>query len=231
MGVKYVHSVSAQVVYDQIVAVMEDLHPDAVKIGMVNDVATLDAIINALTDCRPPFLVVDPVMVSSSGKMLLSSDSLTLLEKRLLPITDLLTPNIPETSVLTGMPPVSANDVESAARAILDYGTRSVLIKGGHASGCVKTDILFSVIDGNISLNEYSAPSVASRNTHGTGCTLSSAIAAFVARGNSLVEAVGKAKRYLTSALAAGADITVGNGTGPLNHFFGPVPAIVIDKE
>lgn len=102
-GVKYVHSVPAQVVYDQIVAVMEDLHPDAVKIGMVNDAATLDAIINALTDCRPHFLVVDPVMVSSSGKMLMSSDALTLLEKRLLPMTDLLTPNIPETSVLTGM--------------------------------------------------------------------------------------------------------------------------------
>lgn len=231
MGVKYVHSVPAQVVYDQIVAVMEDLHPDAVKIGMVNDAATLDAIINALIDCRPPFLVVDPVMVSSSGKMLMSSDALTLLQKRLLPITDLLTPNIPEASVLTGMSPVSANDVESAARAILAYGTRSVLIKGGHASGCVKTDILFSVVDGNVSLNEYSAPAVASRNTHGTGCTLSSAIAAFVARGNNIVEAVGKAKRYLTSALAAGADITVGNGTGPLNHFFGPVPTIVIDKE
>lgn len=146
-------------------------------------------------------------------------------------MTDLLTPNIPETSVLTGMPSVSANDVEAAARAILDYGTRSVLIKGGHASGCVKTDVLFSILDGNISLNEYSAPSVASRNTHGTGCTLSSAIAAFVARGNSLVEAVGEAKRYLTSALAAGADITIGDGTGPLNHFFSPVPAIVIDKE
>lgn len=102
-GVKYVHSVPAQVVYDQIVAVMEDLHPDAVKIGMVNDAATLDAIINALTDCRPHFLVVDPVMVSSSGKMLMSSDALTLLEKRLLPMTDLLTPNIPETLVLTGM--------------------------------------------------------------------------------------------------------------------------------
>ena len=231
MGVKYVHSVPAQVVYDQIVAVMEDLHPDAVKIGMVNDAATLDAIINALTECRPTFLVVDPVMVSSSGKMLMSSDALTLLEKRLLPMTDLLTPNIPEASVLTGMSPVSANDVESAARAILAYGTRSVLIKGGHASGCVKTDILFSVVDGNVSLNEYSAPAVASRNTHGTGCTLSSAIAAFVARGNNIVEAVGKAKRYLTSALAAGADITVGNGTGPLNHFFGPVPTIAIDKE
>lgn len=134
-------------------------------------------------------------------------------------MTDLLTPNIPETLVLTGMPSVSANDVEAAARAILDYGTRSVLIKGGHASGFVKTDMLFSILDGNISLNEYSAPSVASRNTHGTGCTLSSAIAAFVARGDSLVEAVGEAKRYLTSALAAGADITIGDGTGPLNHF------------
>lgn len=230
-GVKYVHSVPAQVVYDQIVAVMEDLHPDAVKIGMVNDAATLDAIINALTDCRPHFLVVDPVMVSSSGKMLMSSDALILLEKILLPMTDLLTPNIPETLVLTGMPSVSANDVEAAARAILDYGTRSVLIKGGHASSCVKTDVLFSILDGNISLNEYSAPSVASRNTHGTGCTLSSAIAAFVARGDSLVEAVGEAKRYLTSALVAGADITIGDGTGPLNHFFSPVPAIVIDKE
>lgn len=230
-GVKYVHALPPQVVYDQIVAVMEDLHPDAVKVGMVNDAATLDAIINALTECRPSFLVVDPVMVSSSGCMLMSCDALNLLKEKLLPITNLLTPNIPEAFSLAGVPVCSSCNMEPVARKILDYSAGAVLIKGGHANGEIKTDTLFYNSGGNIVANEFSAPAVLSRNAHGTGCTLSSAIAAFVARGNSLVEAVGKAKRYLTSALAAGADITVGNGTGPLNHFFGPVPAIVIDKE
>ncbi len=231
MGVKYVHALPPKVVYDQIVAVMEDLNPDAVKVGMVNDAATLDAIVSAFSEFCPRFLVVDPVMISSSGKMLMSDDAVALLKRKLLPMTDLLTPNIPETSVLSGEPVDSPASMEQAARAILACGTNAVLIKGGHASGKSKTDMLFSVSDGSISVNEYSVPSVVSRNTHGTGCTLSSAIAAFVARGNSLVEAVGEAKRYLTSALTAGADITVGRGTGPLNHFFGPVPSIVIDKE
>lgn len=231
MGVKYVHALPPHVVHDQIVAVMEDIHPDAVKIGMVNDASTLDAIISALTEFRPRFLVVDPVMVSSSGKMLMSSDALILLKERLLPMTDLLTPNIPEASVLSEEPSDERFSVDSAARAILAYGTDSVLIKGGHASGKAKTDMLYCGSGDNISINEFSAPSVNSRNTHGTGCILSSAIASFVACGNDLVTAVGEAKRYLTSALVAGADIVVGSGTGPLNQFFKPKPAIIIDKE
>lgn len=129
MGVKYVHALPPQVVHDQIVAVMEDIHPDAVKIGMVNDASTLDAIISALTEFRPRFLVVDPVMVSSSGKMLMSSDALILLKERLLPMTDLLTPNIPEASVLSEEPSDEHFCVDSAAHAILTYGTDAVLIR------------------------------------------------------------------------------------------------------
>lgn len=129
MGVKYVHELPPQVVHDQIVAVMEDIHPDAVKIGMVNDASTLDAIISALTEFRPRFLVVDPVMVSSSGKMLMTSDALILLKERLLPMTDLLTPNIPEASVLSEEPSDEHFCVDSAARAILAYGTDAVLIR------------------------------------------------------------------------------------------------------
>lgn len=231
MGVKYVHALPPQVVYDQIVAVMDDLNPYAVKVGMVNNAATLDAIISALTEFRPGFLIVDPIMVSSSGKMLMDSDALSLLKKRLLPLTDLLTPNIPEVSVLACESADSIEDMNSAARSILAYGTAAILIKGGHAHGRTKTDILFRSSDDNILINEFSAHSITSVNTHGTGCTLSSAIAAFEACGHGLVEAVGEAKRYLTEALMAGSDVIVGRGTGPLNHFFRPKQTIKIEKE
>ena len=216
VGVKYVHALPPQVVYDQIVTVMEDIMPDAVKIGMVNDAETLDAIVRALTLHRPRFLVVDPVMVATSGCALMKADALQVMEERLLPMADIVTPNLPEAWTLAG----TDSSVDEAAQAILRLGVKALLIKGGHAEGTTKTDYLYVSDDDGVKRTEFSSATVDTFNTHGTGCTLSSAIAAMLARGHGMEEAVRQAKMYLTEALKAGADVVVGHGHGPVCHFF-----------
>ena len=215
-SVKYVHKLPAQVVYDQIVAVMEDVTVDAVKIGMVNDAETLDAIVRALTAYRPKYLVVDPVMVSTSGCALMQPDALAIMKERLLPMADLVTPNLPEAWTLAG----TDTSVDDAAQAILRLGVKALLIKGGHAEGKTKTDYLYIYKGEGLKRVELTAETVDTLNTHGTGCTLSSAIAALLACGNGLEDAVRKAKEYLTEALKAGADVHVGRGHGPVCHFY-----------
>ena len=215
-GVKYVHALPPQVVYDQIVTVMEDIMPDAVKIGMVNDAETLDAIVRALTLHRPRFLVVDPVMVATSGCALMQADALQVMEERLLPMADIVTPNLPEAWTLAG----TDSSVDEAAQAILRLGVKALLIKGGHAEGTTKTDYLYVSDDDGVKRTEFSSATVDTFNTHGTGCTLSSAIAAMLARGHGMEEAVRQAKMYLTEALKAGADVVVGHGHGPVCHFY-----------
>ena len=216
VGVKYVHALPPQVVYDQIVTVMEDIMPDAVKIGMVNDAETLDAIVRALTLHRPRILVVDPVMVATSGCALMQADALQVMEERLLPMADIVTPNLPEAWTLAG----TDSSVDEAAQAILRLGVKALLIKGGHAEGTTKTDYLYVSYDDGVKRTEFSSATVDTFNTHGTGCTLSSAIAAMLARGHGMEEAVRQAKMYLTEALKAGADVVVGHGHGPVCHFF-----------
>ena len=215
-SVKYVHTLPPQVVYDQIVGVMEDLCVDAVKIGMVNDADTLDAIVRALSERKPKFLVVDPVMVSTSGCALMQPDALAIMKERLLPMADLVTPNLPEAWTLAG----TDTSVDDAAQKILKLGVKALLIKGGHAEGKTKTDYLYMNNGGVVKRVEFTSETVETKNTHGTGCTLSSAIAAFAARGCGLEDAVRKAKDYLTGALKAGADVVVGKGHGPVCHFF-----------
>lgn len=217
-SVKYVHTLPPQVVYDQIVGVMEDLCVDAVKIGMVNDADTLDAIVRALSERKPKFLVVDPVMVSTSGCALMQPDALAIMKERLLPMADLVTPNLPEAWTLAG----TDTSVDDAAQKILRLGVKALLIKGGHAEGKTKTDYLYINNGGGVMRVEFTSETVETKNTHGTGCTLSSAIAAFAARGCGLEDAVRKAKDYLTGALKAGADVVVGKGHGPVCHFFKP---------
>ena len=215
VGVKYVHKLPPQVVYDQITAVMEDLCVDAVKIGMVNDADTLDAIVRALSVHKPKFLVVDPVMVSTSGCALMQPDALAIMKERLLPMADLVTPNLPEAWTLAG----TDTSVDDAAQAILQLGVKALLIKGGHAEGKVKTDYLYIYKGEGVKRVEFTAETVDTVNTHGTGCTLSSAIAALLACGNGLEDAVRQAKEYLTEALKASADVHVGGGHGPVCHF------------
>ena len=226
VGVKYVHALPPQVVYDQITTVMEDIDVDAAKIGMVNDAATLDAIVRALTVQRPKFMVVDPVMVSTSGCALMQPDALAITKERLLPMADLVTPNLPEAWTLAG----NDSSVDAAAQAILGLGVKALLIKGGHAEGKIKTDYLYIYKGGSISRTEFSAETVDTENTHGTGCTLSAAIAAYHARGCGMEEAVRQAKAYLTKALVAGAGVTAWHGHGPVNHLLDPCKMIVKDE-
>lgn len=227
-GVSRVVCVEPEVVEAQIRAVVSDLRPSVIKVGMVGSQAVLEAIVRTLRDVAGGVpLIVDPILKSSSGADLMEPAAQAYFCRYFLPLVTLLTPNLPETAALTGLPVESAADVRRAAARLLDMGPEAVLIKGGHACGPQKQDVLFwHAADGSLQQVAFEAPAVATRNTHGTGCTLSSAIAAYRARGLSWPEAVAGAKRYITQALQAGADVAIGQGTGPLNHFFSPQPLI-----
>lgn len=224
MGVKAVQAVAPEIVSGQINAVMDDLAPKTIKIGMVNDACTLSAIINSLSLYTPSHIIVDPVMVSSSGMLLMQPDALDLFCEKLLPHTTLLTPNIPETETLAKITITNLSDIYTAAERILNFGCGYVLIKGGHLEGSSKRDYLFYREKNSLSMkhNVFEEKEVQTKNTHGTGCTLSSAIASYMARGYDVFDAVSLAKVYVTNALKAGMDMSVGQGIGPLNHFFSP---------
>ena len=226
LGVHAQLALDPRMVYDQICAVVDDLHPQVVKIGMLANVAIVHAVAEALTKYHLP-LILDPVILSTSGHRLLSEDAQKSLKHKLLPLSTLVTPNIPEMRALTNMPLATFEDKERAAQHLMEYGARAVLLKGGHEEGETKSDILFSASQNGIYSTIFSSPTVQTRNTHGTGCTLSAAIAAFMARGVALRDAIAEAKRYVTEALRSGADITVGHGFGPVNHGFNPIKMII----
>lgn len=226
LGVRSICKVAPRVVADQIAAVMDDLHPEAIKVGMVNDADSIRAIATTLSSYPLPPMIVDPVMVSTSGSRLMEADALALFTSTLLPLSTLLTPNIPEAEILAGRPIHDLEDMKVAARQILQMGPKAVLVKGGHGQGREKTDLLLT----GDTFHTFSSPTVCTRNTHGTGCTLSSAIAAFVVRGQGMCEAVASAKAYLYEALRAGADVAIGEGHGPVNHFFDPQPLILTEQ-
>lgn len=224
LGVRGIQAVTPEMLRAQIDAVMEDLFPDAVKIGMLHNRETVAVVAEALEHYRPRWVVLDPVMVSTSGSRLLADDTIEGLVRLLFSRAHLLTPNLKETECLTGMSVTDEAEMERAARRLLEMGCQAVLVKGGHlAAGCPKVDLLVTA-DGLV--ERYVAPDILTRNTHGTGCTLSSAIAAFLAREESLPDAIRCAKQYVTDALAAGADVEIGEGFGPVDHFFRPVPLI-----
>ncbi len=216
IGVSRIHDVPPDFVAAQIDAVFSDLAIGAVKIGMVSLAATIEAIVAGLDRWKPDHVVLDPVMVATSGSHLLAAGATDLLRKQLLPRATVVTPNLPEAAALLGEP-VAADRaaIERQARGLLSLGAGAVLIKGGHAEGAESVDYLVTPL----SMRAFSAPRLLTRNTHGTGCTLSSAIAAGLARGLSLEAAVDEAKRYVTAAIAAADTLAVGHGHGPLQHF------------
>jgi hydroxymethylpyrimidine/phosphomethylpyrimidine kinase len=230
LGVHAQYALDAQMVYDQICAVVDDLHPQVVKIGMLSNTSIVTAVAEALSKYSLP-IILDPVMISTSGHRLLSEDAQEALKRHLLPLATLVTPNIPEMMALTAMPLTTFEDKHRAAHHLMEYGVTSVLLKGGHEEGNTKSDVLFSSSPSGIVSTIFSSPTVYTRNTHGTGCTLSAAIAAFMARGASMSDAIAEAKRYLTEALRLGADVTVGSGFGPVNHGFNPIKMIINDGE
>lgn len=199
----------------QIDAVATDLRVSAVKTGMLGDADTVRAVVDGITEHRLRPLVVDPVMVATSGDPLIADDAIEAVRDRLLPLADIVTPNLPEAARLLGRP-VATDEagMTQQGKAILGLGPRAVLVKGGHGDGDTSVDILVTP-DGSWRLER---PRVASRNTHGTGCTLSAAIAAELARGLSLVDAVASAKAFVWQAIVAGADLEIGAGHGPVDH-------------
>ena len=222
-GVRAVEEVSPQMVLDQISAVFDDIRPDAVKIGMVSSAVIVDAIAEALRAFGAQHVVVDPVMVATSGSALIKTDAVEALEARLFPLAQVITPNIPEAQTLSGIPVDSADAMVEAARIIADgacpdagvHRKPAVLVKGGHGVGAAgdASDFLLDE-DGQ----EVWLPGtrIQNSNAHGTGCTLSSAIACGLAQGLSTEEACREAKAYVAGALAAGLDM--GRGSGPLDH-------------
>ena len=214
-GVLAVETLSPALVARQIAAVLTDIRIDAVKIGMLATPAVIAAVAEALQSWTGP-VVLDPVMVAKSGDALLQDDAIAALTRYLLPRADLLTPNLPEAARLLDQPLAETTaEAEAQSYALLDLGARAVLMKGGHAAGPICTDLLITR-DGVLTLT---APRIATRNTHGTGCSLSSAIAAELAKGQSLPLALRRAHGWLQGAIAAADGLGIGRGHGPVHHF------------
>jgi hydroxymethylpyrimidine/phosphomethylpyrimidine kinase len=217
-GVQGVHDVPADFIAAQIDSVFSDLRVGAVKIGMVSRPAAIEAIAAGLARHEAGPVVLDPVMVATSGDRLIDDGAIALLRERLFLLAAIVTPNLPEAAALLGdRIAESEAEAEDQARRLLALGPRAVLVKGGHGTGPESTDVL---VDG-AGARRFTAARLPTRNTHGTGCTLSSAIAAQLARDATLDEAVGEAKAYLTRVIAAADQLAIGHGAGPVHHFHG----------
>ena len=223
LGVSAIEQLSPEIISSQIRVVMDDIQPRYIKIGMVGDSTSIDVVATTLSGYALDGLVLDPVMVATSGDRLMREDAVSILKERLIPLSTLLTPNIPEAQVLSGQKITLPEDMPCVARRILEYGCKGVLIKGGHLEGVTKQDyLLYKDADGNLRERLFSFDTINTPNTHGTGCTLSSAITAFLAHGYELEQAVMCGREYLHQALISGQDVTLGRGHGPVNHFFNP---------
>ncbi len=221
-GVQEVYDIPAAFVRRQMDSVFEDLSVDAVKIGMLSVPAVIEAVAEGLKAHAARNVVLDPVMVAASGDALLRPEAVATLREVLLPVALVITPNLPEAAKLLDAPVAETEDeMRAQGERLLELGPKAVLVKGGHASGAESVDLLVTP-EGATRL---AAPRIATRNTHGTGCTLSSAIAAGLAKGEDLPQAVAAAKAYLTAALAAADTIEIGRGHGPVHHFHALWPA------
>lgn len=215
-GVTGIFGVHPGFVRAQMDAVFDDLRVDAVKIGMLGGTAIIEAVAEGLERWRPRWVVLDPVMVAKGGDRLLEPDAVTALRDRLVPLATIITPNLPEAGDLTGFGLVRGRDeMTEVALRLQGLGARAVLVKGGHLQSGESPDLLLTE-DG---VSWFDAPRIGTRNTHGTGCTLSSAVAAGLAKGLALTEAVREAKAYVAGAIAAADALDVGKGHGPVHHF------------
>ncbi len=212
-GVSSVIETPPLIIADQIRVTLEDLGADAVKTGMMADVPTIEAAADAMDQWAGGLpWVVDPVMVAKGGERLLAEDAAETLKTRLVSKAALVTPNVPEAEALTGLPVAGVSDMETAGRALLDMGSQAALVKGGHLEGDSVTDVLVSASG----TERFEGPRIKTSNTHGTGCTLASAIAISLAQGMGLSDAVGRARGYVLEAIRTAPGY--GSGHGPLNH-------------
>lgn len=230
-GVRSIETVASEFLREEIEAVLSDIPAGAVKIGMIGSSALIAVVAETLQKYRPRHIVLDPVMISTSGTRLLPAEAEETLQNLLFPLATLVTPNVPELSVLSGMRVDSKDAMAAAGEKLARKYSTAVLCKGGHLSGDESADLLIwheagadSAVEeadaagGTLQFRWFTSPRIDNPNTHGTGCTLSSAIAANLAKGSGLPSAVARAKAYLTGAIAAGLDL--GRGRGPLDHAF-----------
>ena len=217
MAVSGIHPVPPESIVQQLDAVLGDIGTDAVKIGMLHSSRVISCVVDRLSQYHCPNIVLDPVMTATSGNQLLEMDALQIMKSELFPMATVVTPNLPEASLLLGREVTEADQMEDACRELNRLGCSSVLLKGGHLSGDTCVDMLFEGLTG--SLLKFESKRIETTNSHGTGCTVSSAIAAFLARGFNLTQAVGKAKQYVDRALQVGAGMQIGHGHGPVHHF------------
>ena len=214
-GVTMVTNTPVPMVQAQLEAIYDDVPPDGVKTGMLASPIIVENVANFLSTHSGAPLVVDPVMVATSGDVLLETAAIETYKKKLIPLATLITPNIPEAEVLTGRDIHTEEDMKQAAAQLMDYGCQAVLLKGGHQV-MEATDILY---DGH-TFTRYPGKRIDTENTHGTGCTLSSALAASLAKGKPLTEAVQEAKTYISGAIERAKTDSVGHGHGPVHHFW-----------
>lgn len=218
VSVTAVHPVPPGFVAQQIDAVMEDVGVDAVKIGMLHSAPVIRAVAERLAHYEVDDVVLDPVMIAKSGDRLLKEEAINTLRETLIPLVTVITPNIPEAGALLGEQVEGAGQMEAACRRLAELGPQAVLLKGGHLGGDTSPDLLY--VRGEESVLTLEAERVETENIHGTGCTLSSAIAAHLARGETIADAVRRAKQYITEALKEGAAYRLGQGHGPVHHFY-----------
>ncbi len=219
-GVRAIHGVPLEILTAQIDSVVEDIGVDAVKIGMLHAPEVVQVVAQAIRRHAMPHVVLDPVMVATSGDRLTTAGTVEVLVQELFPLSALLTPNLDEAELLLGRKITHKAELEPAAIALLALGAPAVLLKGGHLCGPEVVDVL--VQPGVKPVHLYS-PRIESRNVHGTGCTLSSAIASYLAMGTDMTQAVRSARAYILAAIEAGAAVRTGQGHGPLNHGFAPL--------
>ncbi len=218
-GVRSIHGVPPQMLRDQIDAVLEDIGVDAVKIGMLHSPEIVQTVAQAIERHKLPNVVFDPVMVATSGAVLIDNSAVDVLVRELFPRAVLITPNLDEAALLVKRALRTESDMEGAASELLGMGARAVLVKGGHLHGEVVSDLLALASGERVWMRDSR---IHTPNTHGTGCTLSSAIASHLALGLDLLQAVQSARSYIRGALQHGAEVRTGKGGGPLNHGFAP---------
>ena len=218
LGVQGVHPVPLDILEGQIEAVLSDIGADAIKIGMLHSAEIVNLVADMLEKYRIRNVVLDPVMVSTSGHRLIEKEAVEVIQTRLTPLSRVITPNIPEAEILTGQRIGSESDFDGAARSLSDGGRISVFLKAGHLEGESLVDYFYNAEDDT--MVRLPSRRIMTKNTHGTGCTLSSAFAAALAKGEDLNSAAVSAKAYIEQAIISGAEYQIGGGHGPVNHFF-----------
>lgn len=228
--VKSVLDVSPRFLGEQIDAVFEDFQIQAIKIGMLNRAEIIEVVADRLSWHGAKNIVLDPVMVSKSGATLLQKNAISVLKKKLIPLSTILTPNLPEASILLGRLIQSREEMEHAAAELLNYGARSVIVKGGHSKEAKNSADCFVNNENRGAALWLDSPRIETKNTHGTGCTFSAAIAAFLARSLNISTAVTEAKSYLTHALREGEKFRIGRKHGPVHHFYKFFPVSRVNR-